>query len=99
MSVTLCVGAYSGNPGDVCADIAPLIADGMTMSSQHAGSHMAVISPGSIVLEGPSQIWTIEEDWAGFSVVVNHWPLEKTQDVTCAETDCEHDDWLEIPFE
>lgn len=99
VEVTLCAGTYTGNPGEVCVDLAPLTAGGEILSSQHVGTHMGVIASGRITLAGPAYSWTIEENWVGISLVVNHWTPDRSGDPDCAGGKCEQDDWLTISLE
>jgi hypothetical protein len=99
IEVTLCTVTYTGNPGEVCVDLAPLTSAGEMLSSQHAGTHMGVIVSGRITLAGPEYSWTVDDTWTGFSVVVNHWAPDTTEDLDCAGGQCEQDDRLMIGFE
>ena len=93
----ICVGLFSGDGGDICADFVPVdLSQEKEIFSEHAGTHMVEIKPGYITINGPNHTWTYKENWGQISAVLNHWPQQKTQDNSCANNLCEHDDWAII---
>jgi hypothetical protein len=96
--VTICVGAFSGNGGKACVDIAPVSADGQDVTSQHQGSHLFDPTPGQMSISGLDFGWVIEEGWGSLSAVLNHWAPTITEDTACADGLCESDDWMIIEF-
>jgi hypothetical protein len=94
--ITLCTGAFSRDGGEVCVDFAPGDPSGGEITSEHAGTHMVRVSPGFMTMAGPSHTWTVGEDWGHIAAVVNHWPPEDTEDVSCGNRRCEHDDRIII---
>jgi hypothetical protein len=96
--VTICVGAFSGNGGKACVDIAPVSADGQDVTSQHQGSHLFDPTPGLMSISGLDFGWVIEEGWGSLSAVLNHWAPTITEDTACADGLCESDDWMIIEF-
>jgi hypothetical protein len=98
VEVALCVGPFSGDAGDACADFAPTDESGETITAEHAGTHLVPLTPGIVTVPGPDHTWTIEDGWTAIAAVVNHWPGVKTEDHGCAEATCERDDWLILPL-
>jgi hypothetical protein len=98
VEVALCVGPFSGDAGDACADFAPTGESGEKITPEHAGTHLVPLTSGIITLPGPDHAWIIEDDWTALAAVVNHWPGVKTQDLGCGEANCERDDWLILPL-
>jgi hypothetical protein len=92
--VTICAGSFSGNGGEACVDFFPVSQSGQELSSQHVGTHLVKVTPGSTTLSGPGQAWTIGENWREIAVVLNHWPSGNTEDISCAGGLCERDDRL-----
>jgi hypothetical protein len=92
----ICVGSFSGNGGEACVDLAPVDQSGQMIMSEHAGTHMVPVITGFTAIPGPSHTWTLEEKWMRISAVLNHWTLEETEDIDCANRRCEHDDWAII---
>jgi hypothetical protein len=90
--VTICVGPFQGQGGEACVDFAPVDQSGQEIVSEHAGTHLVGVRPGSISISGPDHRWTIGEDWRSMSGVVNHWPPDGTEDLDCAGGHCERDD-------
>lgn len=97
--VTLCVGSFSADGGQACLDVVPTTAGDQDVGSEHKGSHMFAISPGSMTITNLDFGWTVREDWEGLSAVLNHWTPTTTQDLACASGGCERDDWMTIAFE
>lgn len=93
---TICAGPFSGNGGEVCFDLVPVGASGREVAAEHAGSHLMPVAAGVTSISGPERSWIIENDWRGFSAVLNHWPPDGTADPSCADGRCEHDDWMAI---
>jgi len=92
----ICTGSFSGSGGEACVDLAPVDRSGQEILSEHAGTHMVPVISGFTTIPGPSHTWILSESWARFSVVLNHWTHEETEDVECANRRCEHDDWAII---
>ena len=90
--ITICAGAFSGNGGEICVDIAPVDQDGQEIMSEHEGTHMIRTNPGFLTISGPSHTWTVGRNWRQISAVLNHWPPEDTEDLSCGNGRCEHDD-------
>lgn len=90
--VTICVGPFQGSGGEACVDFAPVDQSGQEVLSEHAGTHLVGVRPGSISISGPDHRWTIGEDWRSMSGVLNHWPPDGTEDLDCAGGRCERDD-------
>jgi hypothetical protein len=92
MTVTICVGPFSGNPGEACVDFAPADASGQEVASEHRGTHLVALTTGLISIPGPEHVWSIGPGWSQFCAVVNHWPPGSTRDAGCASGGCERDD-------
>jgi hypothetical protein len=90
--VTVCVGAFSGNGGEACVDLAPVDQSGQEITSEHRGTHNVPVVPGFASISGPDQGWVIGENWGHIAAVLNHWPPEGTQDLGCGGGRCERDD-------
>ena len=96
--IAICTGAFSGNSGEVCVDFAPVDQSGEEIMSEHEGTHMVRMIAGFITISGPSHTWTIGENWQQIAAVLNHWPPEDTEDLSCGNRRCEHDDRIIIEF-
>lgn len=94
--VTICVGSYSGDGGDACVDLVPVDQSGQELVSEHTGTHTVQVTPGFTRISGPGGTWTIGENWTGIAAVLNHWPLEETEDLDCGGGRCERDDRLVV---
>lgn len=92
----ICAGSFSGGGGEACVDLAPLDRSGQKIMSEHAGTHMVPVITGFTTIPGPDHTWTLDESWVRISAVLNHWTLEETEDIDCANRRCEHDDWAII---
>jgi hypothetical protein len=66
--------------------------------SAHAGTHLVRMIPGFMTISGPSDTWSVGEDWRRISAVLNHWPLQDTEDPDCSNRRCERDDRIIIEF-
>lgn len=93
----ICAPPVGGGRGDVCVDIAPLDRDGEEIRAEAGGTHLQPAPSGFVAVLGPPTVWTIGEDWQGFTVVLNHWVTGAT-DVGCAGGRCERDDYMTIPL-
>lgn len=93
---TICVGPFSGNGGDACVDWVPIDQRGEEIVSEHRGTHMVPLTPGSIRISGPGGTWVIGENWISIAAVVNHWPPENTEDLNCGGGRCERDDRIVV---
>ncbi len=89
---TICVDSFSGNGGDACVDWIPIDQRGEEIVSEHRGTHMLRVTPGFTRISGPGGTWVIGENWIGIAAVVNHWPPEDTEDLSCGGGRCERDD-------
>ena len=96
--VTICVGAFSGNGGEACVDLAPVDQSGQEIASEHRGTHTVPVAPGFISISGPDQGWVISENWGHIAAVLNHWPPDGTQDPGCGGGRCERDDRTIVGF-
>lgn len=92
----ICAGSFSGRGGEACVDLAPVDRSGQKIMSEHAGTHMVPVITGFTAIPGPGHTWTLDESWVRISAVLNHWTLEETEDIDCANRRCEHDDWAII---
>jgi hypothetical protein len=91
MEVEIYVGTFLTNGGEACVDFAPINKSGEEIRSEHMGTHMVPLSPGLITIPGLNHSWIIDENWVGITAVVNHWPGVKTEDLECAQGQCERD--------
>jgi len=94
--VTICTGSFPGNGGEACVDFAPAGQSGQEIVSEHGGTHLVQVTAGFISIPGPSQTWSVGENWRHISAVLNHWPPEETKDLACSEGRCERDDRVVI---
>ena len=94
----ICTGPFSGDGGEACVDVAPADQDGQEIAAEHAGTHLVPVTPGLMSISGPDYTWTIDENWAHFAVVLNHWPPGATEDSGCANGRCERDDRITVAF-
>jgi len=94
--VTVCVASFSGNGGEACVDLTPVLEGGREVTSQHRGTHLVRVIPGLISIPWSEPGWTIGDDWSFVSAVVNHWPPQGTEDGDCANGRCERDDRMVI---
>jgi hypothetical protein len=97
--VKICVGAFSADGGEACVDFVPTNHSGQEINAEHAGTHLVPLTPGVVTLQGPDHTWTIDDGWNGITAVVNHWPGVRTEDLECADGQCERDDWLILLFQ
>lgn len=91
-AVAICASSFTGDGGEACVDIVPVDQDGHEIVSEHSGTHLVKVATGSTTISGPTQVWTIDENWREFAVVVNHWPPKATKDLDCGGGRCERDD-------
>jgi hypothetical protein len=96
--VDICVGAFSGNGGEACVDLVPVDHSGREIASERKGTHMIKATAGCRSVPGPGGVWTVGESWQSIFAVLNHWPVDDTQDSGCASGQCERDDQLIVEF-
>jgi len=96
--VTICTNPFSGEGGAACVDFSPLDQTGQEIQAERQGTHTVPVNPGLFVFLNLNYTWTIDPDWSGFSAVLNHWTLEKTQDQACSSGRCERDDRIILEF-
>jgi len=96
--VTICANTFSGSGGAACVEFTPLDQSGQEILAEQQGTHTVPVNPGLFVFSNIHYSWIIDPDWNGFSAVVNHWTLEKSQDLACANGRCEQDDRVFIEF-
>ncbi len=94
--VAISVGSFSGDGGEACVDFVPLGRNGEEIASERRGTHMQRVNPGRTSVLGPDGTWTIGENWRSISAVLNHWPVDRTEDLDCAGGLCERDDRVTV---
>jgi hypothetical protein len=94
--VALDVGPFSGDGGQACVDFVPVGQNGEEIASDRRGTHMQKVNPGRTSVRGPDGTWTIGENWRSISAVLNHWPVDSTEDLDCAGGLCERDDRVTV---
>jgi len=94
--VAICVGPFSGDGGQSCIDFFPLDDDGHEIASERIGTHQQKVNPGCHSVAGPDGVWLVGESWHSISAVLNHWPLDRTEDSACADGLCERDDLVRV---
>jgi hypothetical protein len=97
--IAICVGPFSGNGGEACVDFVPVDQSGREIASERRGTHTQKVTAGCTSIRGPQDAWTVGESWQSISVVLNHWPPERTEDAACGDGLCEHDDRVTVNLE
>lgn len=94
--IAICVGSFVGDGGEACVDFVPRDGEGREIAAGRRGTHLARVSGGCQSIPGPDGTWTIDSEWKSISAVLNHWPPGRTEDLSCADGLCEHDDRLMV---
>ncbi len=97
--VTICAWSFSGDGGEACVDFAPVTKTGQEIESDHRGTHTVRVIPGFMTISVSDLGWTIEDSWSHFSVLLNHWPAEGTEDMECGDGLCERDDRIIVKIQ